>query len=43
MILCYVLVTPTNNAFDQGDMTVWKSLHMLTVGLTLTALLLHLY
>ena len=31
-----------NNAMDNGDMTTWKALHMLTVGLTLTALILHL-
>ena len=42
MILCYVLVIPINNAMDNGDMTTWKALHMLTVGLTLTALTLHL-
>ena len=42
MILCYVLVTPINNAMDNGDMTTWKALHMVTVGLTLIALLLHL-
>ena len=42
MTLCYVLVTPINNAMDNGDMTIWKALHMLTVGLTLTALILHL-
>ena len=42
MTLCYVLVTPINNAMDNGDMTTWKVMHMLTVGLTLTALILHL-
>ena len=42
MTLCYVLVTPINNAMDDGDMTTWKVLHLLTVGLTLTALILHL-
>ena len=42
MTLCYVLVTPINNAMDNGNMTTWKVMHMLTVGLTLTALILHL-
>ena len=42
MTLCYVLVKPINNAMDNGAMTTWKALHMLTVGLTLTALILHL-
>ena len=42
MTLCYVLVKPINNAMDNGDMTTWKVMHMLTVGLTLTALILHL-
>ena len=42
MTLCYVLVTPINNAMYNGDMTTWKALHMLTVGLTFTTLILHL-
>ena len=42
MTLCYVLVTPINNAMDNGDMITWKALHMFTVGLTLIALILHL-
>ena len=42
MTLCYVLITPINNAMDIGNMTTWKVMHMLTVGLTLTALILHL-
>ena len=28
MTLCYVLVTPINNAMDNGDMTTWKVMHM---------------
>ena len=42
MILCYFLVTPINYALDNGEMTVWKALHMLTICLTMIVLILHL-
>tara|TARA_B110000003_G_scaffold91204_1_gene93428 strand:+ start:5745 stop:6140 length:396 start_codon:yes stop_codon:yes gene_type:complete len=42
MIICYALVSTINAAMDSGNLTLWKRLHMLTVGLTLLSLILHL-
>jgi hypothetical protein len=43
MIACIILVPRINLAMDAGNMTLWKILHMSTVGLTLVSLTLHIW
>ena len=42
MIACIILVPRINLAMDNGNIALWKILHMATVGLTLASLILHI-